>query len=99
LDISQVAHASNKQWMAPKHVMDACYDCLNFHPGFRHETSQDKVVIQYNPIEDRWGPGLATGDPANRCYVPTFLLPTPPKFATVEEADRWMESHLEGNTW
>jgi hypothetical protein len=90
-------------WAAPP----LCADCGYPHPGFRHATADDRIVICEHVSDNAWGPapsgvyGYSGPRPDSRVptygmYVPTFLdppFPTPPKFNSIEEVEAWLEQH------
>jgi hypothetical protein len=81
---------------------DMCHYCNRRHPGFRHANDGDKIVIAAND-EDWWGPQPLNPNSSQNgkmgdwreMFVPDCFepFPTPPKFATIEEADAWLEAH------
>jgi hypothetical protein len=84
------------KWEAPQR----CPLCNNPHPGFRHSTRNDSICIQHDWHRDSWGPDTNPEFPDGTelqlsMYVPTFVdtFPTPPKFATMEEAEAWLEAN------
>lgn len=83
------------RWEAP----ERCRECGHTHPGYRHATRNDPVVIVGN-AHDIWGPTKNHQFPdgekwLRHAFVPTFVdvYPTPPKFKTMEEAEAWLDAH------
>jgi hypothetical protein len=92
---SYIAAPNGTVWTTPA----TCGFCGETHPGFRHATNNDPVWIAEDD-KQAWGPEKSRHFPdgpelAVYGYVPTFVdtFPTPPKFATVEEVEQWLEAN------